>query len=274
MVRTSRSPTHPRVLPSPDPALGGLPPPPPASRGGKAPCPERGRRSPRAPRPRPAALLPRSPPRSPCCEGARRPKAARHRPTDLRRHGSGQSGRELKVLAFPIHRLPSRKDNYGTGSEEPEAKLRIDQGTGRKCRRAPVGSLPWASGRRTDVCARKLGARQNCACATERKRLQLGPGWWGGGGAGIALAITTARFPVITGVPPSCVRLLGPWLPLEVRVPAAPSRRGAETRRWKFLVLSPLSGRGALPRPACSPVAGGCLASSPSPQAFISGLCF
>lgn len=111
LVRTSRSPTGPRVLPCPAPALGGPPPPPPASRGGKALCPERGRRSPRAPRPRPAALLPRSPPRSPCCEGARRPQAARHRPTDLRRPGSGQFGRELKVLAFPNHRLSSRKNN-------------------------------------------------------------------------------------------------------------------------------------------------------------------
>lgn len=110
------------------------------------------------------------------------------------------------------------------------------------------------------MCARKLGAWQNCACATERKRLRLGPGWWDGAGAGVDLAITTARFPVIPRG--ECV-----WA---VAAPGA-SRPCYPVRSWERRYAagnfssSALSERGPLPRPACSSGAGGCLASPAPP---------
>ena len=146
----------------------------------------------------------------------------------------------------------------------------IDLGTGRKCRRAPVGSLPWASGRRTDVCARKLGARQNCACAMERKRLRLDPRWWWcwycsrDNNGEISRDNSRPRRLGRGCWGRGCSRRFASLLPRHVL--------GAATRRREYLVLSPLSGRGALPRPACSPVAGGCFASSVPP--LFSGVYF
>lgn len=135
----------------------------------------------------------------------------------------------------------------------------IDLGTGRKCRRAPVGSLPWASGRRTDVCARKLGARQNCACAMERKRLRLGPRWWcwycsrDNNGE---ISRDNSRGPAVL-----FCEAAGAWLLQEVRVPAAPSRPGSGDTPPGVSRPQPSEWTGATPRPAS--LASGWRAASP-----------
>lgn len=104
-VRTSRSPTGPRVLPCPAPCPRGAAPAPSGLPRREGPVSRTRAPGPRAPRPRPAALLPSLPAPLTMLRGSAPPSgraAPAHGPPPPR---GGQFGRELKVLTFPNYRL-------------------------------------------------------------------------------------------------------------------------------------------------------------------------